>query len=405
MASSSEEASTQAHEAHEASDTARAPSFPPHQSRRVWFLSSGNSPIGITLTRWLLDHGDAVVCGMAPSELPDKDEWQRHSGTQDDSRDTTNGHAAPGNDKPDPRSARSDEFRNFLYDELAQREDWKGRYRFVLLDMRTMGQCQAAVAEAVQAFGRIDVLLCCTSESLVGTVEELGASSRATTLVRDQFETNFFGPVNIIKALLPSFRAQLSGHVIILGGITGQLGAPGLSMYCASGWALEGFCDSLAYEVAPFNIKVTIVQTNLEINVLTNRIRAVPPLPPYDPEFNPVPMSREFLGGMIERVEAMLGQENVGPAQLASSQGISSFYPRLPPAFQDALIAETVYALLAIGGHENPPARHIVGHDGVASIKERLKTVSEELEDFVEVSSAADIVENPETGSIARPDH
>lgn len=52
---------------------------------------------------------------------------------------------------------------------------------------------------------------------------------------------------------------------------------------------------------------------------------------------------------------------------------------------------ETVHALTAIGGHENPPARHIVGHEGVASVKEKLKTVSEELEDFVEVSCAVDI--------------
>ena len=52
---------------------------------------------------------------------------------------------------------------------------------------------------------------------------------------------------------------------------------------------------------------------------------------------------------------------------------------------------ETVHALTAIGGHENPPARHIVGYEGVASVKEKLKTVSEELEDFVEVSCAVDI--------------
>ena len=55
------------------------------------------------------------------------------------------------------------------------------------------------------------------------------------------------------------------------------------------------------------------------------------------------------------------------------------------------LLAETVKALAAIGGHENPPARHIVGHEAVASVKEKLKTVSEELEDFVEVSCAVDL--------------
>lgn len=66
-------------------------------------------------------------------------------------------------------------------------------------------------------------------------------------------------------------------------------------------------------------------------------------------------------------------------------------YPSLPMAFRQNLVAETVYAIIAIGGHENPPARHIVGHEGVASVKEKLKTVSEELEDFVEVSAAVDL--------------
>ena len=58
-----------------------------------------------------------------------------------------------------------------------------------------------------------------------------------------------------------------------------------------------------------------------------------------------------------------------------------------------ALPAETVHALVAVGGHENPPGRHIVGFEAVASVKEKLKTVSEELEDFVEVSAAVDIEE------------
>ena len=58
------------------------------------------------------------------------------------------------------------------------------------------------------------------------------------------------------------------------------------------------------------------------------------------------------------------------------------------------MLAETVHAITAIGGHENPPARHIVGHEAVASVKEKLKTVSEELEDFVGVSAAVDIEGN-----------
>lgn len=70
---------------------------------------------------------------------------------------------------------------------------------------------------------------------------------------------------------------------------------------------------------------------------------------------------------------------------------VSSLYPILPAVVQNDLIIETVFAIAAIGGHDNPPARHIVGFEGVESVKEKLKTVSEELEDFLEVSSAVDI--------------
>ena len=77
---------------------------------------------------------------------------------------------------------------------------------------------------------------------------------------------------------------------------------------------------------------------------------------------------------------------------IISSEAVS-LQPSLSSKFLKPLLAETVYAVCAIGGHENPPARHIVGSEAVSSVKEKLKTVSEELEDFVECSSAVDIEE------------
>ena len=64
------------------------------------------------------------------------------------------------------------------------------------------------------------MLILCVYAALIGTVEELGASSRTRTLVREQFETNFFGPVNIIKAALPEMRKKQAGHIMILTGIS-----------------------------------------------------------------------------------------------------------------------------------------------------------------------------------------
>ena len=161
-------------------------------------------------------------------------------------------------------------------------------------------------------------------------------------------------------------------------------------MYCASGWALEGFCDSLAYEIAPFNIKVTIVQPAMEIGILANKIVSAPLLPQYAPENNPSPLFRGIIGSLLDRIHTSQQTEDHAKPILASDQ-ITSLYPKLPAKMKASLLAETVNAITAIGGHDNPPARHIVGHEAVASVKEKLKTVSEELEDFVEVSCAVDI--------------
>ncbi|KAL8656204.1 MAG: hypothetical protein Q9226_002746 [Calogaya cf. arnoldii] len=339
--------------------------FPSHSDPRVWLLSSGASPIGIALSRQLLAHGDLIAFGAQPG----------------DTSDTPTGRAA--------------DFTAFWTGEVLVKEGWKDRARVVGLAGRNMGQCQAAVAEVVTLFQRLDVLFCCSSQAIVGTVEELPSTSRATALIRDQFETNYFGHINIIKAALPTMREKRSGHIILLSGITGHLGTPGLGVYCASQWAMEGFCESLSYEVAPFNIKMTIVQPNSEINILTNQITAAPQLPQYTPDNNPAPLFREIIGGLLDRVDgtARTNEPSNGRSDLGrfSSDSIISVYPQLSEGTKLQLLAETVNALAAIGGHENPPARHIVGHEAVASVKEKLKTVSEELEDFVEVSCAVDL--------------
>lgn len=161
-------------------------------------------------------------------------------------------------------------------------------------------------------------------------------------------------------------------------------------MYSAATWAIEGYCDSLAYEIAPFNIKLTIVQPNKEITVLTNKITFAPQLPQYESTNNPAPGLRDILTNVLN----INPDTRISPSDQKDKNGkeaIISRYLRLPSEAKDRLVLETVHALTAIGGHENPPARHIVGYEGVASVKEKLKTVSEELEDFVEVSCAVDI--------------
>jgi hypothetical protein len=188
-------------------------------------------------------------------------------------------------------------------------------------------------------------------------------------------------------------------------------------MYCASGWALEGFCDSIAYEIAPFNIKLTIVQASIEIGLLTNKITSAPLMREYTKEGgHKAPLMRGLLDGLLNRLPGIReaypapaeadvqtpsseAERQSGP-YLLSRDEVVSLYPPLSHAHTEKLIAETVHALVAIGGHENPPARHIVGVEAVNSVKEKLKTVSEELEEFVETSASADI--HPKGGGGSR---
>lgn len=151
---------------------------------------------------------------------------------------------------------------------------------------------------------------------------------------------------------------------------------------------------------------MTIVQPDLEINVLTNPISAAPLLPQYSSSTHPAPLSRTILGQLIDRLDetkgqaALQGQNYISqslqssgsqqPKSLSSQAEISRVNLQLPAEMQEALISETVYALAALGGHNNPPARHIVGLEAVNSVKEKLKTVSEELEDFIQASVAVD---------------
>ncbi|KAI8714672.1 hypothetical protein NCS52_01187600 [Fusarium sp. LHS14.1] len=356
------------------------PSFPTHNSPRTWLLTSALSPLAVRLTRLLLSHGDYVVACLPPHEIDHED-----------------------------RSAEFRELVNECKSTRKDREGWKDRIRGIRCDGNVMGACGAAVAEAVQVFGRIDILLCCKSEAVVGTVEELSTTPFTQNLVRDQFESIFFSQVNFIRAALPQLRSQHTGHIIVLTSTGGHIGTPGMSIYTAATWALEGFCDSLAYEIAPFNIKVTIVQPNKEIQSLTNRLTFAPPMPAYDQGPEAVPSIRDILSNVLNThpdtaLPTPLSPPESGPSPMSPASSaiepdvvpgeILHRYPKLPPGAADKLVMETVHALSAIGGHENPPARHIVGHEGAIAVKEKLKTVTEELEDFVEASLSVDIFES-----------
>ncbi len=133
------------------------------------------------------------------------------------------------------------------------------RYRdtahLIQLDVTDRTSVDRAVAEAVAHFGRLDVVVNNAGYGLVGAVEET-TDDQARAL----FDTNVFGALHVIQAVLPHLRAQGSGHILQVSSLSGVVTFPMMGLYQPSKWALEGMSETLAAEVAGFGIHVTIVE-------------------------------------------------------------------------------------------------------------------------------------------------
>jgi NADP-dependent 3-hydroxy acid dehydrogenase YdfG len=123
------------------------------------------------------------------------------------------------------------------------------------LDVTNPEQVKTAVTQAHAHFGKLDIILNNAAYALIGTIEETNADD-----VRALYETNIFGTLSVIQAALPLLRKQGSGHVIGISSNVGHIVYPVIGYYCSSKWAFEAIHESLAAEVAPFGIKVTIVE-------------------------------------------------------------------------------------------------------------------------------------------------
>ena len=130
-----------------------------------------------------------------------------------------------------------------------------GRVLCVALDVGSEEEAVAAAEVAVSRFGRIDVLVNNAGYGQLGLFEEIAAQD-----VERQFRTNVFGLMHVTRAVLPRMRRQRSGHILNLASIGGFMGFEASSIYCAAKFAVEGFSESLALEVARFGINVTIVE-------------------------------------------------------------------------------------------------------------------------------------------------
>jgi len=204
------------------------------------------------------------------------------------------------------------------------------------LDVTDRDAAFAAVATAVERLGTLDVVVNNAGYGHFGAVEELSEAE-----IRDQVETNFFGALWITQAVLPTLRAQGSGHIIQISTIGGIGAFPGIGAYHASKWALEGLTESLSQEVADFGIKVTLVEPGgFSTDWSGSSAKHSEPNPAYE--------------GLRERRRAQAGQSQPGD----------------PAAAGDAL--------LAIVDAENPPLRVLFGSRPTEVVKQiyaqRLKT-------------------------------
>ncbi len=146
------------------------------------------------------------------------------------------------------------------------------------LDVTNRAAAISAVDQAYEHFGRLDVVINNAGYGLFGMVEEVTEAQ-----ARAQLETNFFGALWVTQAALPHLRVQKSGHIIQVSSIAGITAFPGLSMYHASKWALEGFTQSLAQEVRAFGIKVTLLEPGgYETDWNGPSAAHTEPLPAYD---------------------------------------------------------------------------------------------------------------------------
>jgi NAD(P)-dependent dehydrogenase (short-subunit alcohol dehydrogenase family) len=128
---------------------------------------------------------------------------------------------------------------------------WTG----LVMDVDDDAAVLAGIAEVIKREGRVDALVAAAGWGVAGAAEY-------TTIAeaKAQFETNFWGCVRVVQAVLPHMRAQHGGRIVLISSIGGVIGIPFQAYYSASKFALEGFAESVAYEVAPFGVHITLVQ-------------------------------------------------------------------------------------------------------------------------------------------------
>jgi NAD(P)-dependent dehydrogenase (short-subunit alcohol dehydrogenase family) len=228
-------------------------------------------------------------------------------------------------------------------------EQVPGRSFGVLLDVTDEAGVRRAVAEVERRTSGIDVLINNAGYGFEGAVEEATLAQ-----VRAQFEVNVFGAVSVIQAVLPGMRRRRAGHIVNITSMGGLTAFPGVGIYNASKFALEGISEALAKEVAPLGIKVTIVE--------------------------PGSFRTDWAGRSMLHAEQTIGDyaETAGAFRRALAQR-NGKQPGDPRKAADAII-------LAVES-DDPPLHLLLGHDALQHVGLKLGTLQAEILKWAPVSS------------------
>lgn len=247
-------------------------------------------------------------------------------------------------------------------------------YAAALCDVRIRSSVDTVVGRALSHFGGIDVIAICHGYGVIGACEDQDESE-----IRNQFETNFMGTLNIVQSSLAYFREREHGRYLIFSSTAGALGVPGMGPYCATKYAVEGLVESMLYEVDQFNIKLTLV--------IGGHMRRDDSALPTSPGLHRHDAS---LHGAHTASGKKYGHFRVlrPSAHYSAPDSPSSHAQRMLQWIGDNQPTSAVKAaelVWQLGHCSYPPLRMLLGSFAVDSIRDRLKSITEEIEDWKEL--------------------
>jgi len=231
------------------------------------------------------------------------------------------------------------------------RETYGSRVITASLDVTDADAAQAAVETAIGAFGRIDVLINNAGYANLASVEDITLED-----FRAQVDTNLFGVVTVTKAVLPVMRQQGSGHIIQVSSLGGRVATAGLAAYQSAKWAVGGFSEVLAQEVAPLGIKVTVLEPGGMRTDWAGSSMAIPPISvPY----------RHTVGALAHLLKSGANAAAGDPAKVA----------RL---------------IVRLADLDSPPLRLLVGSDAITYAASAAKALAENDQRWESLSRSTD---------------